>query len=261
MLQRVRTILLLGLALLFSPGVDAAAQVGRLFGTVAYATPIRPTPARGVRVFAVDAYTQTEARTDSDGNFVMVLRAGNYRVVAMGAPGYITAGEVWGYVRANTDSIITPNPLFLVPASSTGSMTSHTLSRMETPCERLRAERQNNFTLEATAQNGGRGKLCGRVVFGDNNKPAGGITVVLLDNKGEQHETPKTNNKGYFETNSWAGTYTVRVVEPSGYVQKQELICGNVRANTDSIITPNPIYLMPGPKSDEPRPLCHQGRQ
>ena len=117
MLPRMRVILLLGLPLLFSLGVDVSAQVGRLAGTVAYSTSPRPTVARGVTVVAVDGNRQSwQTRTDNNGNFILALRVGTYRVFAQGTLGYTTYGVVEGYVRANADNTITPNPLFLVPA-------------------------------------------------------------------------------------------------------------------------------------------------
>src|SRR5215218_2708353 len=175
MLQRMRVTLLLGLPLFFSLGVDAAAQVGRLVGTVAYATSPRPTVARGVTVFAVDGNRQAwQARTDNNGNFGMVLRAGTYRVIAQGAPGYTTYGEVRGYVRANTDSFITPNPLFLVPSTSRRSdnLTLDTaLSLTATWRERTTTAQSINFTLMTAAQRG-QGNLLGQVVCQGSNEPA-----------------------------------------------------------------------------------------
>jgi hypothetical protein len=257
MLPRVRTILLFGLPLLFISGVDAAAQAGRLVGTVAYATPIRPTPARGVRVVAVDDNRQAwETRTDSNGNFGMLLRAGRYRILAEGAQGYITYGEVWGYVRANSNSIIIPNPLFLVPPSrSSDSMMSPALSQTATGRESKPTVQQNNFTLEMAAHESGPGTLSGKVMYKDKNRnrEAIGVTVVATDNNRQTWPTT-TNNKGDFVLSLWEGTYTIVVQGAPGYFHEQP-VWGYVRANTPSVITPNPIYLMPLPP-----PRRHSGR-
>jgi hypothetical protein len=178
MLPRVRIMLLIVLpCLFFSLGIDAIAQVGRLAGTVAYAAPgVRPVVASGVRVVVISDYTQLETRTDSNGNFELALRAANYRVVAQGAPGYVTYGPVWGYVRANTNSVITPNPLFLVPQSTRMSdgITNLPLSYTAIWNKRALMAGQNNLTLETAARNSSNGKLSGNVRYKnkDTDKPA-----------------------------------------------------------------------------------------
>jgi hypothetical protein len=249
MLPRVRTILLLVLPLLFSLGGDASAQVGRLLGTVAYATPLRPTPAAGVRVVAVDDYGQAwETRTDGNGIFVMILREGRYRVVAQGAPGYITYGEVWGYVRTGVDSVITPNPLFLVEARSSNNMTSPALSQMMTGRESTSTAQQKNFMFEMAVHYLGVGKLFGTIIYKDIKKPAGGVIVVAVeDGIGQRHEVQAVGN-GYFEFVSlrpgWYEIVTKGVGEYAHYVPEQP-VWGYVRANTNSSISPNPLFLVP----------------
>lgn len=263
MLPHVRIVLLLVLPLLFSLGSDASAQVGRLFGTVAYATPGQPTPARGVRVVAVNAYGQWEARTDSNGNFVMLLPAGSYRIVAQGALGYTTYGTVMGYVRANADNIITPNPLFLVPSRSSGYMTGIALSQMVNWREHTSTVQQNNLTLEITAQRQGVGRLLGNVTYGDA-KVAKGVRVVAVSNYG-QWET-RTGDEGNFVMVLPEGNYNIVAQGLPGYITRGT-VTGYVRANTDSSITPNPLFLVPEPKptptpkpTPKPTPRRHSSR-
>lgn len=261
MLPRVRTILLLVLPLLFSLGGDASAQVGRLLGTVAYATPVRPIVAVGVRVVAVDDYGQAwETRTDGNGIFVMILREGRYRVVAQGAPGYITYGEVWGYVRTGVDSVIIPNPLFLVQARSSDSMTSLALSQMATWRERAPTVQQHNFALEMAAQ-GGFGTLSGNVIYKDTKKAAVGVEVVIVNDYGQQTEA-KTLDGGIFVLGLPKGRYRIVVKSVSNYVQEKD-VWGCVEAHTNSIINPNPLVLVPPPTpkptptpSPSPTPRC-----
>lgn len=242
MLPRVRTVLLLGLPLLFSLGGDAAAQVGRLGGTVAYATPVHPTVAVDVRVVAVDDYGQAwETRTDGNGVFVMVLREGRYRVVAQGTPGYVTYGEVWGYVRTKTDSVITPNPLLLVPLPRSSSPA---LSRTTTLHERTPTVQQDKFALEMAAL-GGYGSLTGNVIYMDTNRPARGVTVVAVDDK-QQSWQKTTDDNGKFVLVLPEGKYRVVAQGASGYVTYGN-VWGYVRAGAESEITPNPLPLGPQP--------------
>lgn len=212
MIQRVRTVLLLGLPLFFSLSSDTAAQVGRLFGTVAYATPVQPTPARGVRVVAVNNYGQWETRTDNDGNFMMTLRAGSYRMLAQGAPGYVTYGDVWGHVRANSDSYITPNPLFLViPRQSTNMSIGPMSGQTTAGLEHILKVQQSNITLGLATQNRSYGRLHGSIKYKDTNKPARDakdVKVVAVDAQGQWWET-KTDNYGNFELDLPAGDYKI----------------------------------------------------
>lgn len=244
MLPRVRTILLLGLLLLLGLGIDAAAQVGRLAGTVAYATPGRPTAAIGVRVVAVGDYGQWETRTDGNGNFVMALREGRYRVVAQGLPGSTTYGNVWGYVRANMDSIIIPNPLFLVSTRSSSGMPPSTLSQMTTWLERTPTAQQNKLALEMAAPHLAVGRLFGTVMYKDTSKTAKGATVVAITNYG-QWET-KTDGNGNFGMVLPEGSYRI-VAQGSPDSTTLGNVWGYVKANVDSFIIPNPLFLVPLP--------------
>jgi hypothetical protein len=263
MLPRMRVALLLGLPLLFSLGVDAAAQVGRLGGTVAYASPGRPTVARGVTVVAVDANRQAwQTRTDGNGNFVLALRAGVYRVVAQGMAGYTTYGVVQGYVRANADSLITPNPLFLVRSTSRGydNLTpGPSLSLTATWRGRTSTAQPNNFTLMLTAQGSGNGRLFGQVVY--QNGPAGGVTVFAVDVNRQAWQT-RTDGNGNFVLALRAGVYRIVAQAPPGYVTSGGAR-GYVRANDDSVIAPNPLLLMPERRptptpTPRPRPTPRQ---
>lgn len=246
MLPRMRVALLLGLPLLFSLGVDAAAQVGRLGGTVAYATSPRPTVARGVTVVAVDGNRQAwQARTDNNGNFVLALRAGNYRVFAQGMAGYTTYGEVRGYVKANTDSFITPNPLFLVRSSSRSSdnlTLSSALSQTASWRGRTSTAQPNNVTFVTAAQGGGNGRLSGQVLYRDSNGPARGVVVVAVDGNRQSWQT-RTDGNGNFVLPLREGSYRIFARGAAGYTMYGN-VRGYVRADTDSTITPNPLYLV-----------------
>jgi len=213
MLPRLRVTLLLALPLLFGLGVDAAAQVGRLGGTVAYATSPRPTVARGVTVVAVDSSRQAwQTRTDNNGNFTLTLRVGSYRVFAQGIAGYTTYGEVKGYVRANLDSVITPNPLFLVRASSRSSDSltpSPALSYTAAWRGRTATAPPNHFTFVLAAQgSGSNGRLFGQVLYRDTNGPARGVTVAAVDGNGQSWQT-RTDGNGNFMLALRPGNYRV----------------------------------------------------
>src|ERR1044072_6796742 len=264
MLPRMKVALLLGLPLLFSLGVNARAQVGRLAGTVAYATPGRPTVAKGVTVVAVDANRQAwQNRTDGNGNFVMALRAGTYRVVAQGLPGYTTYGVVQGYVRANTDSYITPNPLCLVRASSGNSenlMPGPVLSQTATWRGRTSSAQPSYFILMIAAQSNGNGRLFGQVVYQDSNVPARGVTVIAVDANRQSWQT-RTDGNGNFGLALREGNYRI-VARGAGYITNGN-VRGYVRANADSYITPNPLFLVaerrPTPTpTPRPRPTPRQ---
>jgi hypothetical protein len=234
--------------LLFSLGVDAAAQVGRLAGTVAYATSPRPTVARGVTVVAVDSNRQSwQTRTDNNGNFILALRVGTYRVFAQGTLGYTTYGVVQGYVRANTDSIITPNPLFLVRSSSRSSdnlTPDPVLIQTATWRGRTPTAQPINFTLLTAAQRGGNGTLSGQVMYQDLNgtRKAGGVTVVAVDGNRQSWQT-RTGGNGNFVLPLPEGNYRVFAQGALGYTTSGE-VWGKVRANTNSTTTPNPLYLV-----------------
>jgi hypothetical protein len=259
----MRVTLLLGLPLLLGLGVDAAAQVGRLNGTVAYASSPRPTVARGVTVVAVDGNRQAwQTRTDNNGNFVLALRAGSYRVFAQGLAGYTTYGEVRGYVKANADSTITPNPLFLVRPSfkSSDNLTPRpALSQTATWRGHTWTAQPNNFTLVTAAQDGGNGRLSGKVVYRDSNEPARGVTVVAVDGNRQSRQT-RTDGNGNFVLALRAGSYRVFAQGLAGYTM-QGNVRGHVRADADSTITPNPLYLVaerrPTP-TPRPRPTPRQ---
>jgi hypothetical protein len=265
MLPRMRVTLLLGLPLLFSLGVDAAAQVGRLGGTVAYATSPRPTVARGVTVVALDANRQAwQTRTDNNGNFLMALRAGTYRVFAQGIAGYTTYGVVQGYVRPNADSVITPNPLFLVQskARSFDNLTpGPALSLTATWRGHTSTAQPNNLTLMLTAQSSGNGRLFGQVVYQDSNGPARGVTVVAVDANRQAWQT-RTDGNGNFVLALREGTYRVVARSIAGYTMSGN-VRGFVRANDDSVINPNPLLLVPERRptptpTPRPRPTPRQ---
>lgn len=246
MLPRMRIMLLAGLpCLLFSLGVDAAAQAGRLGGTVAYAAPgAYPVAARGVRVIAVGGYAQAETRTDNNGNFVLVLRAGEYSVAAQGAHGYVTHRESKGYVRAYTDSVITPNPIYLVPASRRlAGMTSPALSQTAVWSDRTKVAHQNGLTLDVAAQKGGTGRLDGRITIlnGKVQEPARNFSVHA-HGRYDSSET-KTDSEGYFTTRAMrVGEYRIFVVEKD-YQQQIEAV-GTVTAGQTNTVSPNPIRMI-----------------
>lgn len=241
MLPRARTLIPLVLPLLFGLGADAAAQVGRLGGTVAYATPGQPA-ARGVRVVAV-GNGQGETRTDGNGNFVLVLRPGSYRVVAQ-APGYSTYGVVSGYVRAYTDSFITPNPLYLVRGSN--SMAGPMLSHTATQDGRAPTEGQNGFTLDTAGQNRGAKKFRGSVKYKDNGRGVVDARVVAIGIGHNGQGETKTIGNGNFELVLPEGKYSIVVQGVARYSQEHN-VRGDVKANGESFIDPNPIYLIPTP--------------
>jgi hypothetical protein len=241
MLPRVKFMLLPAVlpCLLFFMAVDAAAQNGRLLGTVAVAYPGRyPVAARGVRVIAAGGYAQAETRTDGNGNFALILRPGTYRVLAQ-ASGYSLLRESAGYVRAYTDSVISPNPLYLVPSRSTDPMV------LSGPT----AAHQNVLTLDVAAQNNYTGELRGHVRYKDTDTPARGVRVVAMGSYA-QGET-RTDNNGNFALLLRAGVYRV-VVQGQGYMQGWAQ--GRVRPNAESEIMPNPIYLVPLPPPPQPTP-------
>jgi hypothetical protein len=254
----MRVTLLLGLPLLFSLGVDVSAQVGRLAGTVAYSTSPRPTVARGVTVVAVDGNRQSwQTRTDNNGNFILALRAGTYRVFAQGAPGYTTYGVVQGYVRANADSFITPNPLFLVPSSSRRSdnlTPGPVLTQTATLRGRTPTAQPFNFTPVIAAQRGANGTLFGQVMYQDSNgtRKAGGVMVFMMDSNGQTWQT-RTGGNGNFRLSLREGSYRVYAQGENGYTTYGE-VQGYVRANADNTITPNPLLLVPTRPRPTPTP-------
>ncbi|HEX3144493.1 MAG TPA: hypothetical protein VHQ64_11025, partial [Pyrinomonadaceae bacterium] len=101
-------LLLAIVVLVFTVAGNATAQAGRLFGTVLYSDS-RAYAARGARVIAVGAYFRTETRTDGNGNFGLVLPAGTYQIYGQGVYPYTQRVNVYGYVRAGADTVISPN--------------------------------------------------------------------------------------------------------------------------------------------------------
>lgn len=240
MRPRMRIMLLVALpCLLFSLSADAVAQVGRLAGTVAYYAPgARPVAARGVRVIAVGSYARSETRTDNNGSFVLVLRAGGYNVVAQGAYGFVQVQEVRGYVAPNTDSYISPNPLYLVQGGrSSGSMTTLPLSRTATRNERETGEHQNGLTLEAAAENSDgaeTGDLVGSVIYKQTNTPAYNVEVEAVGPHGRR--PARTGRNGVFVMKSIkVGRYEIYVRPPAGFKQEVVVIAYVVKGRNESV--------------------------
>lgn len=248
MLTRMRILLILGLpCLTFSLGIDAAAQVGRLAGTVAYAAPgYSSVVAKGVKVIVVGNYTQVETRTDNNGNFVLVLRAGDYSVYAQGAPGYIQYQEVRGYVRPNINSIINPNPLFLVPQSrrSSGSLTSLALSQAKDWSESAIAAYPKGLIFKI-AGNSTTGNLIGSVKYKQKiDIPVPGVLVTAEG--GRRKASVRTNLNGEFVMKSLPiGQYDISVEAPPRFKQEMKVVGEVVKGRNDNFVSPNPILLIP----------------
>jgi hypothetical protein len=252
MLSHVRIRVLLTLpCLLIGLGSDVVAQAGRLGGTVAYSAPgARSVVARNVRVRASGAYGGAETRTDNNGNFVLVLAAGSYRVTAYGASGYTQYQQVTGYVRAYTDSIITPNPLFLVRASyrSSDSLTHPVLTHRDAWNGHAIVAFQSSLTFEIAAEESGMGWLFGTVKIGDkkkgcqgNSRSAQNFKVTLQG--GYDDDELKTNSKGQFVTKALPrGTYTITVTSKGFRDQPAQ---GTVTPSKANPVSPDPICMIP----------------
>jgi hypothetical protein len=215
-------------------------------GTVAYAAPgTRPVAASGVRVIAVGGYSQSETRTDNNGSFVLVLRPGSYRVVAQGALGYVQYQNVTGYVSANTNSYINPNPLFLVPARRSSN------SALDIPYSQVITWSESAIvTHEITAENNDTvdmGDLSGSVMYKQGNQPAIPARQVLVTAKGPHRTRPVwTDENGDFLIKSLpAGEYSisVQVLNHPRY-QPETVVKGYVKSGSKSMVSPNPILLV-----------------
>jgi len=200
---------------------DAVAQPGRLGGTVAYSAGAQAVVARNVRVIASGAYGGAETRTDNNGNFVLVLAAGTYQVMAFGAAGYTQYQQVMGYVRAYSDSIITPNPIFLVPARyrSSDSMNQSVLIHTDAWNGDAKLAPESVVTLKIAAEKSGTGWLSGTVKIGNKNKgcdaksvAAGNFEVKLKGLYGVGGTQLRTKSDGKFVTEPLpAGPYKITV--------------------------------------------------
>ena len=247
MLSRSRIILLFGLpCLLFGLAADAAAQAGRLGGNVVYfyGPGTKPEPARNARVFALGSYAQYETRTNNDGIFVMVLPAGDYRIAAVGASGFEQAQEVKGYVRVNTDSVITPNPLFLVRSNrrSSSVTTTPTSSREVSWGEILAVTYLKSFLLETTLQNGSTGRLQGKVMRRDTGGPAKHLRVFIYPQGPLRQSQCRTDANGTFVSEPLPeGEYKI-VVAANDKLKNGEA-SGRVIAGKTSNVAPDPIWL------------------
>lgn len=261
MLSHARIRLLLTLpCLLVGLGFDAAAQAGRLAGTVAYSAPgAQAVAARNVTVIVSGAYARTQTRTDNNGNFVLVLAAGTYRVQAYGAAGYTQYQQVTGYVRAYADSIITPNPLFLVPSRyrSSDSMTQPVLTHGDDWNAHATVAVQSRLTLEIAAQERGKGRLYGRVKIGgknrtcqDNSVPAGYFLVTLQGPYSSGGTQLRTSPNGTFVTEDLPpGTYTITVSSekyPNYHhtTRNQGTVVAGMKNNLFRVL-PDPICMIP----------------
>lgn len=258
MLPRMKILLLVALpCLIFSLRVDAVGQVGRLVGTVAYTAPgSQPVAARGVRVIAAGSYSQSETRTDNNGTFVMILRPGGYRIVAQGAYGFVQYQEVGGYVTANADSYINPNPLFLVPQSGRNSDSPRSPPLIQTAAMSVPAKgaHQNGLTFEIASENsdtGDTGDLLGTVKYKQGYMPANNIEVWAIGNR--ERRPVKTDPNGNFAVRAISpGKYTICVVDPN-FKQEVAVVGYVVKGKNNSFISPNPILLLPD-KSAKPCP-------
>jgi hypothetical protein len=197
-------VLLLGLpCLLFTLSLTASAQNGRLFGNVAYVDS-RAQPARGVRVIAVGSYLRSETRTDSYGNFAMVLPGGRYRILGQGAYPYSQRTEVTGYVRPYTDSYISPNPLVLEYGRSRSSNEGPILSAYSPD--------------EANVQDDS-GFVNGRVVYWNQGQMAPAVGAYILAFGDNERSAARANRDGIFQLHLKAGTWRIGV-QFKGYRQR-----------------------------------------
>lgn len=244
MIPRTKILMLAALpCLLFGLGINAVAQAGRLAGTVAYVAPgARAVAAQGARVVAVGAYSQSETRTDNNGNFVMVLRPGGYRILAQGAYGYVQYQEVSGNVRAGADSYITPNPIFLVPqrGRSSDGAPGNPYGQVVTRTE------PSAVTYEVATENAcgdDPGDLYGSVRIKEGNQPAKDATVRAV---GPSRSQPvPTGPNGEFCIKSLPpGEYTIIVGVRDSRYRPETIVKGYVKARGVSEVSPNPILLV-----------------
>lgn len=248
-------ILLLGLPLLLiGVEVDAAAQVGRLMGNVAYyGRDRRVFAARGARVVAVGSYVQSETRADAYGNFALMLRPGAYRVYAQGASGY-ALGQATGYVRANTNSYISPNPVLLMQQSAGNwdGMTSPGPVPASFSVEGVTAPPADSPNLAGTSLQGRPGTLSGRVMIRDDKGrvgPAKNRSVRIQGDYGKAEA--QTGSQGDFISPLLRpGQYEIIIVA-EGLQQEPDRVIGLVRPGRNSPVLPNTIWLI-APRKNPP---------
>jgi hypothetical protein len=248
--------LFLVVGLLLSLRVEAVGQIGRLGGSVRYLEANgQQYAASGARVIFSDGYGTAEARTDNNGVFLVVLPAGVYKVYAQGLAYHSQRLEVTGYVRANADNIVIPNPIYLVSNAIPGAdlPLSRTAAGTEPPTSFVFSKSgveslSGNRRCPERDTHDGSGFVCGRVVLKDPGtgriEPKAEVGVMAA-NGGGVGTYKKTDNLGNFELQLPPGQWALCVVpEPQGFVQEPKPIV--VVVERDKATAGIDLVLLPG---------------